>query len=75
MVFELPSVQWHCGLKVSAESQFLRRFERSKAVERLEPLVLNGAKRWDDWNDWNWLLFRLTALLPGGTEAFNNDLT
>jgi hypothetical protein len=41
-------------------SQFLKRFERSKAIEQLERLertdpVMNGAKRLNDWNDWNWL--------------------
>jgi hypothetical protein len=60
LVFEIPSVQWRCGLKVSAESQFLGRFERSEAIERLERLertdpVLNGAKRLNDWNIWNGL--------------------
>ena len=32
--------------------------ERLERLERTDP-VLNGAKRLNDWNDWNWLLFKI----------------
>jgi hypothetical protein len=53
-------------LERSEAIERLERFEPSKAVEPLELLelafsddVLNGAKRLNDWNDWNWLLFKI----------------
>jgi hypothetical protein len=39
-VFLRVSGSWRCVLKVSAESQFPKRLERSEAVERLELLEL-----------------------------------